>query len=175
VFVCVGEGLWFLFLREVAGIHSLSALNSLLWRRREREREQITINRPERRNAFRPLTVMELKRAFDYARDDPEVGVVIFTGKVLAKSCSSFPILHSLLQSSPLSLCLSDPLSLFLSLSLSFVLDNAVSQSVSHRSAAAQYSSFLFSFFWLQVSLGQDTHTQKKTKNKKQDFFVENP
>jgi hypothetical protein len=37
---------------------------------------------------------MELKRAFDYARDDPEVGVVIFTGKVLAKSCSSFPILR---------------------------------------------------------------------------------
>jgi hypothetical protein len=99
----------------------------------KREREQITINRPERRNAFRPLTVMELKRAFDYARDDPEVGVVIFTGKVLAKSCSSFPILHSLLQPSPLSLCLSDPLSLFLSLSLSylsFVLDKAVSQSV---------------------------------------------
>jgi len=46
---------------------------------------QITINRPERRNAFRPLTVMELKRAFDFARDDPEVGVIIFTGKVLTK------------------------------------------------------------------------------------------
>jgi len=118
---------------------------------------------------------MELKRAFDYARDDPEVGVVIFTGKVLAKSCSSFPILRSLLQSSPLSLCLSDPLSLSLSLSLSylsFVLDNAVS----HRSAAAQHSSFFFSFFGLQVSLGQDTHTQKKEKGKrKKDFFVENP
>jgi hypothetical protein len=121
---------------------------------------------------------MELKRAFDYARDDPEVGVVIFTGKVLAKSCSSFPILRSLLQSSPLSLCLSHPLSLslFLSLSyLSFVLDNAVSQSVSHRSAAAQHSSFFFSFFRLQVSLGQDTHTHQKKKKEKQDFFVENP
>jgi 1,4-dihydroxy-2-naphthoyl-CoA synthase len=47
---------------------------------------QITINRPERRNAFRPLTVMELKRAFDFARDDPEVGVIIFTGKVLTKT-----------------------------------------------------------------------------------------
>jgi 1,4-dihydroxy-2-naphthoyl-CoA synthase len=45
---------------------------------------QITINRPERRNAFRPLTVGELKRAFDLARDDPQVGVIIFTGKVLA-------------------------------------------------------------------------------------------
>ncbi len=115
--------------------------------KREREREQITINRPERRNAFRPLTVMELKRAFDYARDDPEVGVVIFTGKVLAKSCSSFAILRSLLQSSPLSLCLSDPLSLslFLSLSyLSFVLDNAVSQS---QKCCSSTLFFLFLFF----------------------------
>ncbi|CAK9194735.1 unnamed protein product [Sphagnum troendelagicum] len=49
---------------------------------------KITINRPERRNAFRPLTVMELKRAFDYARDDPEVGVVIFTGKGTEAFCS---------------------------------------------------------------------------------------
>jgi naphthoate synthase len=32
------------------------------------------------RNAFRPLTVGELIRAFDVARDDPEIGVVILTG-----------------------------------------------------------------------------------------------
>jgi hypothetical protein len=31
---------------------------------------------------------MELKRAFDYARDDPEVGVVIFTGKGTEAFCS---------------------------------------------------------------------------------------
>lgn len=43
---------------------------------------QITINRPERRNAFRPETVKELQRAFAAARDDPAVGVIIFTGKV---------------------------------------------------------------------------------------------
>jgi naphthoate synthase len=49
---------------------------------------KITINRPERRNAFRPLTVMELKRAFDFARDDPEVGVIIFTGKGTEAFCS---------------------------------------------------------------------------------------
>ncbi len=116
--MCIGEGLWFLFLREVAGTQSVCVEFIALTSSSEREREQITINRPERRNAFRPLTVMELKRAFDYARDDPEVGVVIFTGKVLAKSCSSFPILRSLLQSSPLSLCLSDPLPPSLSLSL---------------------------------------------------------
>ena len=44
---------------------------------------QITINRPNRRNAFRPLTVKELMRAFNDARDDSSVGVIILTGKVL--------------------------------------------------------------------------------------------
>jgi 1,4-dihydroxy-2-naphthoyl-CoA synthase len=43
---------------------------------------QISINRPERRNAFRPHTVKELIRAFNDARDDPSVGVIILTGKV---------------------------------------------------------------------------------------------
>jgi naphthoate synthase len=41
---------------------------------------KITINRPEVRNAFRPQTVQELMHAFDVARDDPEVGVIILTG-----------------------------------------------------------------------------------------------
>jgi naphthoate synthase len=42
---------------------------------------KITIDRPEVRNAFRPLTVRELIGAFDVARDDPEIGVVILTGQ----------------------------------------------------------------------------------------------
>jgi len=42
---------------------------------------KITIDRPEVRNAFRPLTVRELIGAFDMARDDPEIGVVILTGQ----------------------------------------------------------------------------------------------
>src|SRR3954465_12006824 len=42
---------------------------------------KITINRPEVRNAFRPLTVKELMVAFADARDDAEVGVVILTGE----------------------------------------------------------------------------------------------
>jgi naphthoate synthase len=42
---------------------------------------KITIDRPEVRNAFRPLTTKELIRAFDMARDDPAVGVVILTGQ----------------------------------------------------------------------------------------------
>lgn len=49
---------------------------------------KITINRPERRNAFRPETVKELQRAFAAARDDLEVGVIIFTGKGDLSFCS---------------------------------------------------------------------------------------
>jgi naphthoate synthase len=42
---------------------------------------KITINRPERRNAFRPLTVDEMRRALQDARDDSSIGVVILTGE----------------------------------------------------------------------------------------------
>jgi naphthoate synthase len=42
---------------------------------------KITIARPEVRNAFRPLTTRELITAFDAARDDPEVGVILLTGE----------------------------------------------------------------------------------------------
>lgn len=41
---------------------------------------RITINRPERRNAFTPLTVMEMYDAFTAAREDDSVGVIILTG-----------------------------------------------------------------------------------------------
>src|SRR5262245_39280070 len=41
---------------------------------------KITINRPEVRNAFRPPTLAELRHGFNRARDDVEVGAVIFTG-----------------------------------------------------------------------------------------------
>src|SRR5436853_183462 len=49
---------------------------------------KITINRPEVRNAFRPQTLFELEDAFDKARDDPEVGVVILTGEGDMAFCS---------------------------------------------------------------------------------------
>jgi naphthoate synthase len=42
---------------------------------------KITINRPEVRNAFRPETVVELSHAFQRAREDLSVGVVILTGE----------------------------------------------------------------------------------------------
>src|SRR3712207_8935866 len=49
---------------------------------------KITINRPEVRNAFRPLTVKEMMRALDDARDDEEIGVVILTGEGKDAFCS---------------------------------------------------------------------------------------
>ena len=42
---------------------------------------KITIARPEVRNAFRPLTTRELITAFDVARDDPGIGVILLTGE----------------------------------------------------------------------------------------------
>jgi len=41
---------------------------------------RITINRPHKRNAFRPRTVQELCDAFARVRDEPGIGVVLFTG-----------------------------------------------------------------------------------------------
>jgi naphthoate synthase len=41
---------------------------------------KITINRPHKRNAFRPETVFELYDAFSNAREDPRIGVVLLTG-----------------------------------------------------------------------------------------------
>lgn len=41
---------------------------------------KVTINRPEKRNAFRPHTITEMFDAFSDAREDPAVGVVLLTG-----------------------------------------------------------------------------------------------
>jgi naphthoate synthase len=49
---------------------------------------KITICRPEVRNAFRPQTLFELSDAFDVARDDPDVGVVVLTGEGPDAFCS---------------------------------------------------------------------------------------
>lgn len=46
---------------------------------------KITINRPEKRNAFRPETTKELFDAFTDAREDSEVGVILLTGTGPAK------------------------------------------------------------------------------------------
>jgi naphthoate synthase len=49
---------------------------------------KITINRPEVRNAFRPQTLFQLSEAFDRARDDADVGVIILTGAGDQAFCS---------------------------------------------------------------------------------------
>lgn len=49
---------------------------------------KLTINRPQVRNAFRPLTVRELIAALADAREDPDVGVVILTGEGDLAFCS---------------------------------------------------------------------------------------
>ena len=49
---------------------------------------KITINRPEVHNAFRPQTLFDLQAAFADAKEDPEVGVIILTGKGEHAFCS---------------------------------------------------------------------------------------
>ena len=49
---------------------------------------KITINRPDVHNAFRPQTLAELRDAFGRARDDVEVGQIIFTGAGDRAFCS---------------------------------------------------------------------------------------
>jgi naphthoate synthase len=49
---------------------------------------KITIDRPEVRNAFRPLTVVEISKALEDAREDPQVGVIVLTGEGPLAFCS---------------------------------------------------------------------------------------
>ncbi|HEY1833343.1 MAG TPA: 1,4-dihydroxy-2-naphthoyl-CoA synthase [Solirubrobacteraceae bacterium] len=49
---------------------------------------KVTIARPEVRNAFRPRTVIEISRAFEQAREDTEVGVIVLTGEGPDAFCS---------------------------------------------------------------------------------------
>ncbi len=49
---------------------------------------KITINRPEVRNAFRPLTVVEISQALEAAREDSEVGAIVLCGEGPLAFCS---------------------------------------------------------------------------------------
>jgi naphthoate synthase len=49
---------------------------------------KLTIDRPEVHNAFRPETLIELSDAFDRAREDPDVGVIVLTGAGDRAFCS---------------------------------------------------------------------------------------
>ena len=67
---------------------SLHDFEDIRYERTEDGIAKITINRPEVRNAFRPKTVSELKAAFDLAREDADIGVVILTGEGPDAFCS---------------------------------------------------------------------------------------
>ena len=49
---------------------------------------KITINRPEKRNAFTPLTVQEMIDAMVICREDPRIKVIVFTGAGDLAFCS---------------------------------------------------------------------------------------
>ncbi len=49
---------------------------------------RISINRPEVRNAFTPLTVMELSEAMELSRQNPDIDVIILTGEGGEAFCS---------------------------------------------------------------------------------------
>jgi naphthoate synthase len=49
---------------------------------------RIAFNRPQRRNAFRPQTIMEMIDAFAHVREERDVGVVILTGEGDLAFCS---------------------------------------------------------------------------------------
>jgi len=49
---------------------------------------KITIDRPHKRNAFRPQTLFELSDAMNRARDDDRIGVIVLTGQGDLAFCS---------------------------------------------------------------------------------------
>lgn len=49
---------------------------------------KITINRPDVRNAFRPITIKEISESMTDARDDKNIGVIIFCGSGDEAFCS---------------------------------------------------------------------------------------
>ena len=67
---------------------SLKTFKDIRFERTEDGIGKITINRPEKRNAFRPQTVFELKEAFDMAREDQNIGVIVLCGEGPLAFCS---------------------------------------------------------------------------------------
>ena len=60
----------------------------IIYEKSEEGIAKITINRPEVRNAFRPLTVREMQQALEDAREDSGIGVIILTGAGEKAFCS---------------------------------------------------------------------------------------
>src|SRR5262249_16676594 len=69
--------------------HPVKSYTDILYEHAESDAiAKITINRPEVRNAFRPQTVQEMIDAFAEAREDPDTGVILFTGAGTEAFCS---------------------------------------------------------------------------------------
>ena len=68
--------------------HNVQNFTDITYHKSEDGIAKITINRPEVRNAFRPLTVQELLAAFDLAHEDPAVGVILLPGAGALAFCS---------------------------------------------------------------------------------------
>lgn len=66
---------------------SAGSFSEIIYEKAERI-AKITINRPEVRNAFTPLTVAEMGKALADARDDEQIGVIILTGAGDKAFCS---------------------------------------------------------------------------------------
>ena len=60
--------------------HAAKTYEDILYHKADQGIAKITINRPHKRNAFRPKTVFELYDAFTNAREDSRIGVVLLTG-----------------------------------------------------------------------------------------------
>ena len=73
--------------REIPAWERVGEYSDVIYERAEGI-AKITINRPEVRNAFRPETLAQLQEAFNIARDDDSVGVIIFTGAGNEAFCS---------------------------------------------------------------------------------------
>ena len=64
------------------------SFQEILYHKSEDGIAKITINRPHVRNAFTPLTVREMQKALDDARDDINIGTIILTGQADLAFCS---------------------------------------------------------------------------------------
>ncbi len=73
--------------RDIPAWETVGEYSDIIYQRAE-GMAKITINRPEVRNAFRPETLAQLQEAFNIARDDDSVGVIIFTGAGSEAFCS---------------------------------------------------------------------------------------
>jgi naphthoate synthase len=67
---------------------TIKPYDDILFERTDDGIAKVTINRPERRNAFRPKTVDEMIDAFAICREDPRIGVVVLTGAGDKAFCS---------------------------------------------------------------------------------------